>query len=71
MPEFRPAPGSLPPGHRVYAVGDIHGCADRLASLHAMVAADLAARPVPRPLLLHIGDCCPVFELASYNDLSQ
>ena len=56
MPEFRPAPAVLPPGHRVYAIGDIHGCDDKLASLHAMVAADLAARPVARPLLLHLGD---------------
>ena len=48
MPEFQPAPGSLPPGHRVYAIGDVHGCDDQLASLHAMVAADLAARPVAR-----------------------
>jgi len=54
--ELRPAPGWLPPGHRVYAIGDIHGCADRLASLHALVARDLATRPVERPLLLHIGD---------------
>ena len=56
MPEFQPAPGSLPPGHRVYAIGDVHGCDDQLASLHAMVAADLAARPVARPLLVHLGD---------------
>jgi serine/threonine protein phosphatase 1 len=56
MPEFQPAPASLPPGHRVYAIGDIHGCDDQLASLHALVAADLAARPVATPLLLHLGD---------------
>ncbi|MFC7472764.1 metallophosphoesterase [Dankookia sp. GCM10030260] len=56
MPDFQPAPGSLPPGHRVYAIGDVHGCDDQLASLHAMVAADLAARPVAAPLLLHLGD---------------
>ncbi|MBX6742237.1 MAG: serine/threonine protein phosphatase [Acetobacteraceae bacterium] len=54
--EFQPAPASLPQGHRVYAIGDIHGCADKLASLHAMIAADLAARPVAHPLLLHLGD---------------
>lgn len=54
--EFQPAPAALPPGHRVYAIGDIHGCADRLASLHAMIGADLAARPVAHPLLLHLGD---------------
>ncbi len=40
------APGTLPPGLRVYAIGDVHGCADRLAALHAMIAADALARPV-------------------------
>jgi serine/threonine protein phosphatase 1 len=55
-PEFQPAPASLPAGHRVYAVGDIHGCDSRLAELHGLIAADLAARPVARPLLLHLGD---------------
>lgn len=55
-PDFQPAPGSLPPGHRVYAIGDIHGCDDQLATLHALVATDLAARPVGCPLLLHLGD---------------
>lgn len=55
-PEFQPAPASLPEGHRVYAIGDVHGCDERLARLHRLVAEDLAARPVPRPLLLHLGD---------------
>ena len=55
-PEFQPAPASLPDGHRVYAVGDIHGCDDRLARLHRLIADDLAARPAARPLLLHLGD---------------
>jgi len=41
---------------RVYAVGDIHGCATRLEDLHRLIAADLAARPVAEPLLLHVGD---------------
>ena len=56
MPEFQPAPASLPEGHRVYAIGDVHGCDERLARLHRSVAEDLAARPVARPLLLHLGD---------------
>lgn len=56
MTEFQPAPGHLPAGHRVYAIGDIHGCLDRLQALHVMIAADLAARPVAAPLLLHVGD---------------
>lgn len=50
------APGTLPEGERVYAVGDVHGCAARLATLHTQIAADLAARPVARPLLVHLGD---------------
>ena len=56
MIELSPAPASLPAGRRVYAVGDIHGCADQLAALHALIEQDLAARPIQSPLLLHIGD---------------
>jgi serine/threonine protein phosphatase 1 len=50
------APATLPPGLRIYAIGDVHGCADRLATLHRQVLADLRVRPVPDPLLLHLGD---------------
>lgn len=46
----------LAPGRRIYAVGDVHGHLDRLAAMHARIRADLAARPVARPLLLHLGD---------------
>lgn len=56
MPDFVPAPAALPPGRRVYAVGDIHGCLAQLRTLHSLIAADLAARPVAAPLLVHIGD---------------
>ena len=51
-----PAPGRLPEGRRVYAVGDVHGCLDRLVALHWAVAADLAARPVRDSVLVHLGD---------------
>ena len=47
---------SLPPGERVYAIGDIHGCLDKLAALHATIQADLLACPIARPLLIHLGD---------------
>lgn len=50
------APASLPPGQRVYAVGDVHGCSDRLDALHRAIADDLAARPVAHPLVIHLGD---------------
>ncbi len=56
MIELSPAPGSLPPGRRVYAIGDIHGCAEQLAALHTKIADDLAERPIGAPLLVHIGD---------------
>jgi serine/threonine protein phosphatase 1 len=54
--QFRPAPGALPKGMRVYAIGDIHGCDDQLAALHGQIVEDLAARPIAQPVLLHIGD---------------
>ncbi len=56
MVDFIQAPGTLPPGQRIYAIGDVHGCLDRLEALHALIADDLAARPTPEPLLLHLGD---------------
>ena len=56
MIEFAPAPATLPPGRRVYAIGDIHGCDRQLANLHDAITQDLASRPVASPLLLHIGD---------------
>ena len=50
------APASLRPGLRIYAIGDVHGCLDRLVTLHWAIAADLAARPVAESLLIHLGD---------------
>lgn len=56
MVELFPAPGRLAPGRRIYAIGDVHGCDAQLAALHAIIAEDLASRPVADPLLIHIGD---------------
>ena len=53
---FMRAPGWLPRGRRVYAIGDIHGCRDELVALHALIAADLAARPAVSAVLVHLGD---------------
>ena len=53
---FRTAPGWLPRGRRVYAIGDVHGCKPQLVALHAAIAADLAARPIDAALLIHLGD---------------
>jgi serine/threonine protein phosphatase 1 len=56
MIEFTTAPATLPPGERVYAIGDIHGCLDRLVALHEMIAEDIAARPTGHITLVHLGD---------------
>jgi diadenosine tetraphosphatase ApaH/serine/threonine PP2A family protein phosphatase len=50
------APGRLPEGRRIYAIGDVHGCDVQLGNLHELIAEDLARRPIETPLLLHIGD---------------
>jgi serine/threonine protein phosphatase 1 len=56
MIEFVSAPATLPPGQRVYAIGDVHGCLERLVALHEAVADDLQARPIARSTLIHLGD---------------
>ena len=56
MIDFVPAPASLPPGQRVYAIGDVHGCLDRLQAIHELIAEDLAARPAEEAVLVHLGD---------------
>lgn len=56
MIELVPAPATLPPGQRVYAVGDVHGCFERLVAMHEQIAADLAERPVEHSVLVHLGD---------------
>ncbi|HUB44463.1 MAG TPA: metallophosphoesterase [Acetobacteraceae bacterium] len=50
------APATIPPGRRIYAIGDIHGCDAQLANLHEIIAEDLARRPIDSAVLLHIGD---------------
>jgi serine/threonine protein phosphatase 1 len=56
MIELTRAPAILPPGRRVYAIGDIHGCDAQLGNLYGVIVEDLARRPVDAALLLHIGD---------------
>ncbi len=50
------APGMLPQGLRIYAIGDVHGCADQLAALHAQIAQDARAHPAEEVVLVHLGD---------------
>jgi serine/threonine protein phosphatase 1 len=50
------SPGWLPDGVRVYAVGDSHGCADRLAILHMLIAEHASGRPAAQTVIVHLGD---------------
>jgi serine/threonine protein phosphatase 1 len=50
------APASLPEGLRIYAVGDIHGCAARLDVLHGLMAEDAAKAPERRKVIVYLGD---------------
>ena len=45
----------LPPGLRIYAIGDIHGRADLLERLHALIEADMQTGP-ERRVIVYLGD---------------
>lgn len=47
---------SVPPGERIYAVGDVHGCIDELDALLALIDADDAARPAAETTIVFLGD---------------
>ena len=51
----RPA-SAVPPGTRVYAVGDIHGRADLLGELVGKIAEDARSSAAPRKLIIFLGD---------------
>ena len=46
----------MPEGIRIYAVGDVHGRADLLASLLSQIEADTVRRPISRPMTVFLGD---------------
>lgn len=57
---FRPQPAtplpSIPPGMRVYAVGDVHGRLDLFDALIAAIEADDAARAAAQTTIVLLGD---------------
>ncbi|MFM5885345.1 MAG: metallophosphoesterase [Novosphingobium sp.] len=53
--ERAPLP-SVPDGQRVYAVGDVHGCADLFAALVTAIAADDGARDNAETTIVLLGD---------------
>lgn len=50
-----PAP-AVPAGHRIYAVGDVHGCLAELDRVLAMIEDDDAHRPAAETMLIFLGD---------------
>lgn len=46
----------LPEGVRIYAISDIHGCADLLKQLFAVIDADLARSRPQHPIHVFLGD---------------
>lgn len=55
-PRVRRTKPRVPADTRIYAVGDVHGRADLLASLLQRIDRDLKARPVARALEVFLGD---------------
>jgi serine/threonine protein phosphatase 1 len=51
-----PRSSRVPAGTRIYAVGDVHGRADLLASALSRIEADIARYPISRPITVFLGD---------------
>jgi serine/threonine protein phosphatase 1 len=51
-------PLEAPPGQRVYAIGDIHGCAHLLDRMHSLIRRDVSEHPVAEPGIVYLGDYC-------------
>lgn len=49
-------PPEVPPGRRVYAIGDIHGRADLLGELHLLIHEDAYRRQAPHNVVIYLGD---------------
>ena len=49
-------PPRVPDGVRIYAVGDLHGRVDLLETMLKMIDLDLSRFPVPRPIVIFLGD---------------
>lgn len=49
-------PSRVPEGRRVYAIGDVHGCAGQFAALLERILADDAARAPAQTALVLLGD---------------
>jgi serine/threonine protein phosphatase 1 len=50
------APARVPDGTLVYAVGDTHGCVDRLRALHEAIVKDAEQTAPARRVVVYLGD---------------
>ncbi|MEM1277377.1 MAG: metallophosphoesterase family protein [Pseudomonadota bacterium] len=50
------ADARTPPGLRLYAIGDVHGCLDALLDMHEAIRQDLVAYPAKDWRIIHLGD---------------
>jgi serine/threonine protein phosphatase 1 len=55
-PQQQAVAPEVPPGSRVYAVGDIHGRVDLLRALHRLIQEDASRRQAPRNVVVYLGD---------------
>ena len=46
----------VPEATRVYAIGDIHGCVDRLRALHEVILQDVVETTLDRRVAVYLGD---------------
>jgi serine/threonine protein phosphatase 1 len=55
-PQRQAVAPEVPPGSRVYAVGDIHGRVDLLRVLHRLIQQDAERHRAPRKVVVYLGD---------------
>ena len=56
FPRDNGAEPCVPPGYRVYAIGDVHGRLDLLDDALAQIEADIDGRPQARNVIVFLGD---------------
>jgi len=56
LPESDTSTSRAPPGHAIYAIGDIHGRRDLLDAMLETIQADAALHPAARRWLVYLGD---------------
>jgi serine/threonine protein phosphatase 1 len=55
-PKAAPVEAAVPPGRRIYAIGDVHGRADLLDDLYGQILADAELHRAVQPVIVHLGD---------------